>query len=313
MSRIVKIGSYLPSIQMTNDALIKHYKLESDHEWIKQRTGIEHRYFGSSEETVSFMAYKAVENLLSELNEDIREDIRLIIVASMSSKLPTPSIANQVQTMIGATKAWGFDINGACSAFVMAMDIAEKFANQYNEGYTLVIGTEKMSDILNFSDRGSCILFGDGSGAFLIKNDGQSFKNFRSELHTAPDEHDAIVVKQSNDLKMTMQGREVFNFVSRTVIKSLRNFVAEDTTQSEYIICHQANQRLLDIITKKLDVDSCIVPSNIQSVANLSAASIPVLCHELVKKNKLRLDETQHVTICGFGGGLAWGQLSLTI
>lgn len=313
MSQIIKINSYLPEDLVTNQELISRYNLDSSDEWIYQRTGIKTRYFANQSQTVADLAIEATKRLLSECDSSIVLKIKLIIVATMSSKLPTPSVANQVQAAIQAENAWGFDINGACSAFVSALDIAEKFACTYDDCYTLVIGAEKMSDILNFEDRGSCILFGDGAGAILIKNTASSFKKYRSELYATDQNAEAIALGSKTNHLMTMQGKEVFNFVGRTVVQSLKQFIEHDLIESKFMICHQANQRLLDLIGKKLNISNESIPSNITQVANLSAASIPVLMHQLVQQKQLLLDETIHVTLCGFGGGLAWGIISLTI
>ncbi|MBK0347592.1 beta-ketoacyl-ACP synthase 3 [Aerococcaceae bacterium zg-ZJ1578] len=313
MSQIIKVSSYLPNNSLNNHQLINQYQLDSSNEWIQQRTGIKQRYFADDEETVANMAIKAAQNLLQDCDASIINKIGLIIVASMSSKLPTPSVANQVQAAIQANNAWGFDINGACAAFVKGIDIAEKFARVYEDTYTLLIGVEKMSDILDFTDRSSCILFGDGAGAILIHNDASSFTHYRSELYAIGDTMGAIELNRQTDELMSMKGRDVFNFVSRNVIRSLKTFIETDEQASELIICHQANQRLIDLVIKKLSVNPEIVPSNIAQVANLSAASIPVLMHQLNTEHRLRFDGTQHITLCAFGGGLAWGNISLTV
>ena len=312
MSKIVRSGSYLPINVLSNEALIKRYHLDSNDEWIIQRTGIKQRYIAQKESVVD-LAIESAKVIINQFDEDIASKINLIITASMSSKLPTPSIANQVQQAIGATNAWGFDINGACSAFIMALDIADKYAIQYQTGYTLVIGTEKMSDLMDYHDRSTCILFGDGAAAILIENDGQSLLNYRSQLFVKDDINKAIVVNRHTNHKMTMNGKEVLSFVSRQVVPSLKAFLKDEDSQPDYIICHQANIRIIEMISKKLAVEPERVPINIQKVANVSAASIPLVIDEMIQAKRIRLEQKQTSALCGFGAGLAWGFSSLTI
>lgn len=315
MSRIVATGSYLPEKVITNTELIQQTGIDSSDEWITQRTGISQRHFAKTEETVSDMATQAAKNLLNQLNQEIRDEISLIIVATMSSRLPTPSVASQVQEALGISTAWSFDVNGACSGFIMALELAEKLSRDYSSGYTLVIGAEKMSDILNFEDRGTSILFGDGAGAVLIENNGEGLLNFRSSLTSIPDPDRSIYVPSDSTSTdyMTMDGRAVFNFVLRNVIPSLSNFITNEVGSFDYLLSHQANYRFLEIIAKKLKVSLDKIPANIQNVANTSAGSIPILLDDLVKNDSIHLNGKQRIVFVGYGGGLAWGQISLTI
>lgn len=315
MSRIVATGSYLPEKVVTNTELIQESGIDSSDEWITQRTGISQRHFASVEETVSDIATQAAQNLFKQLDKDVIDDIQLIIVATMSSRLPTPSVASQVQEALGISKALSFDINGACSGFIMALEVAEKLSRSYVFGYTLVIGAEKMSDILNFSDRSTSILFGDGAGAVLIENDGEGIQNYKSSLTSIPDAEKSIHVPSENTSTnhMTMDGRSVFNFVLRNVIPSLAEFINDEVGSFDYLISHQANYRFLEIIAKKLKVSLDKIPANIANAANTSAGSIPILLDELVKKNDIQLNGEQTIVFVGYGGGLAWGQISLTL
>lgn len=315
MSKLIATGSYLPEQLLTNDQLIEKFQIDSSHEWIEQRSGITQRHFAYDDETTADIATKAAENLLTKVDSGIVQEIKLIIVATMSANGPTPSVANQVQAALGIKDAWGFDVSGACSGFVMALDIAEQMSRSKTDGYTLVIGAEKMSQILDFSDRSTSVLFGDGAGAVLIKHDGQGLPDYQSELHAMEDEKLSIAVNPNADGRnvMSMLGRDVFNFVNRTVVKSLGNFISENVEDYDYLVSHQANQRLLDIIAKKLKISEDKIPSNIAKVANLSAGSIPVLLDNLVETNEIRLNGSQKIVMCGFGGGLAWGNISVTL
>lgn len=315
MSKIVATGSYLPKKVVTNIELIERTGIDSSDEWISQRTGISQRHFASAEETVGDIATQAAKNLLSQLEPDVVDQIQLIIVATMSSRLPTPSVANQVQHNLDISEAWSFDVSGACSGFMTALEVAEKLSRDKESGYTLVIGAEKMSDILNFEDRGTSILFGDGAGAVLIKHDGQGLLDYQSDLRSIPDVENSIRVRTDEraEERMTMEGRSVFNFVLRKVVPSLSKFIKIHVGEFDYLLSHQANYRFIEILAKKLKVPLEKIPSNIQKTANTSAGSIPILLDQMVKEEKIALDGSQKVVFVGYGAGLAWGQISITI
>lgn len=311
MGHIIQTGSFLPDNTVTNDKLIQQTQINSSDEWIQQRTGIKSRYW--AEESLVDLGIKAAKKIVQPAQIS---DIKLVVVASMSSYLPTPSIANQLIATLGAENAWGFDINGACSGFVMAMEVANALSQQYTEGYTLVLGIEKMSQILDPDDRSTIILFGDGAGGLLIENNGKSLPDFCSHQFAQADTARAITVDTSqcqNSAVMEMKGREVFNFVMRQVIPTLKIFIEEHQLSFDYLIAHQANQRLLDLIEQKLLIAKEKIPSNIASVANLSAASIPVLLDKLVQQKKIRLEGKQQIVLTGFGAGLAWGHQSFKL
>lgn len=315
MSRIVATGSYLPKKVMTNQELIKQTGIDSSDEWITQRTGIQQRHFAAPEESVSTLAAESVKDLLKRVDQDILQDIQLIVVATMSSRLPTPSVASQVQRELGIEQAIAFDISGACSGFVMALEVAEKLSKDRSSGYTLVIGAEKMSNILDFEDRGTSILFGDGAGAVLIEHDGEGLPDYQSRLTSIPDPENSIQVDTDDSPSglMTMAGREVFNFVLRKVLPSLSDFIETHAKDLDYVIGHQANYRFIEIMAKKLKISRDKIPANISKVANTSAGSIPILLDQLVNEEKIQMNGSQKVVFVGYGAGLAWGQISLTL
>lgn len=308
MSRIIATGHYLPKDKISNKKLIDMTGIDSTDEWIKKRTGIEYRHLAKEEETVADIATKAAEDLLSKVDDSISKNISLIIIATMSSLNPTPSVANQVQARLKNTKAWGFDISGACSGFTMAIEVANKFCQTTSSGYTLIIGAEKMSQVLDKKDRSTVVLFGDGGGAVLIENDGQALKNYASSIQAIEDKTQSLTfgLKAKHDY-FAMKGREVFNFVNRQVIPSLDQFIRQGQLKPDVIISHQANDRLRVLIAKKLNVDESTLPTNIDKVANTSAASIPILLDTLVDNGQVKLTQERSVLFVGFGGGLAYG------
>ncbi|MDN6195215.1 MAG: beta-ketoacyl-ACP synthase 3, partial [Atopostipes suicloacalis] len=300
-----------PGKSVSNKELIKETGIDSSDEWIFKRTGILERHFASKKETVSDLAIKSAENLLAKVDQEVIQNIQLIIVASMSSLSPTPSIASQVQAALGIKESWSFDINGACSGFIMALEAAEKIGASQSNGYTLIIGAEKMSNVLDFNDRSTSVLFGDGAGAILIANDGKGLMDYQSNLKSIPDVKESIHF--SKNQLMSMAGRSVFDFVLRKVLPSTVYFVEEKGRHFDYLISHQANQRFIKMLAKELNGSVDHLPTNIERVANTSAASIPILLDELVVKEKILLDESQKVILLGYGGGLSWGQISLTL
>jgi len=217
--------------------------------------------------------------------------------------------------MFGAEGRGAFALSGACSGCVVAMEVANRLAASQTQGYTLVIGAEKMSQIVDLTDRTTAVLFGDGAGAVLIQHDGQELSGYASQVFAQGTGGAAIEVHEASDGQwaMQMQGRDVFNFVKRTVIKTLANFIEQNDFDIDYLICHQANQRLLNLIADKLSLEESKVPANIAQAANTSAGSIPILLDQLVRDGRLRLDGTQSIILSGFGAGLAWGHLHLSI
>lgn len=333
MSRIIALGHYIPEKVVSNDDLIHQYQLDSSDEWIQQRTGITHRHFAREDESVTDLGYQAVNNLLTKYPQDQRDEIlsqvNLIVVASMSSRGVAPSLASQIQAELNIEHAVTFDINVACSGFVYALDIANSISRSYQSGYTLVIASEKMSQILNFEDRGTAILFGDGAGACLIHNDGQGLIGYQSQLHGLADPGQSLAVNYDQDqsLYLSMNGREVFNFVQRTVLPSLEDFIihthsedssAESSLQDaldeiDYILLHQANDRFAQMIGRSMKLPMDKLPRNIAQLGNLSAASIPVLMSQSQDKGLLTLNGDQTIVMSGFGAGLAWGEIKLNI
>lgn len=312
MSKIVATGHYLPKQVVSNHQLIQMLNLDSTDDWIQSRSGIKQRHLAEDNQTVSDLAIQAALNLFDKLDESLRQQVTLIVVASMSSFAPTPGIANRIQQALGLDQAYGFDLNTACSGFITALDTAVKLASFQNKGYTLVVGAEKMSQILDPEDRSTCVLFGDGAGAMLLENDGETLPGYVSHIQSTGNGQEAIEFDGQSYLKMA--GRPVFNFVKRQVIQSLGDFIIKyDLADLDYLICHQANQRLLDLIGRQLTIPMEKLPSNISQVANLSAASIPVLIDQLIEEGTLILGSGQQLVLIGYGGGLTWGEVAFKL
>ena len=305
MSRLIQTGSYLPGAPIDNQQLIQHYQLDSTDEWIQQRTGIKTRYF-AQDESIADLAVKAARACLQQGPADVIAQLQGIFVASMSGAGLTPAVANQVQAALCADQAWACDVNAACSGFVAALELANAWSSSRQTGYSLVIGVEKMSSILDFTDRSTCVLFGDGAGAVLIAHDGEGLPDFASQLQSLPDPHQCIHCDPWAGQQLSMAGREVFNFVNRTVVPSLHAFI-QVLGPYDYLIMHQANERFTDIFHKKGGIPYEKMVMTIEATANTSAASIPIVLDRCVRQGQVCLDGSQAVVLTGFGGGLTLG------
>lgn len=314
---ILGTGRYVPERIVTNDDLSKI--VDTSDEWISSRTGIKERRV-STKESNAEMAYNASVLALKEANVK-NEDIELIIVATITPDTYTPSTACIVQKMLGANKAVAFDINAACSGFIYALSIAKQFIGSGIYKNALVIGSELLSKIIDWTDRNTCVLFGDGAGAALIGssetkgiydvilgadgNKGDSLICNALPITNAFIENDKSI---HNDRFVKMEGREVFKFAVSKIVESIEllldqyNLSLEDVA---YIIPHQANYRIIDFAAKKLNVDISKFYINLDKYGNTSSASIPIALDEMNKKSMLK--KKDKIIIVGFGGGLTYG------
>jgi len=230
-----------------------------------------------------------------------------------------PSVAARVQGAIGAVNAFAFDITAACSGFVFALATAEKLIKSgvYKKG--LVIGAEVLSKTLDWSDRTTAVLFGDGAGAVLLQKDEEPFL-LAETLQNDGQKSEALVAgkRMTNQTlsTMTMDGRGVYELVSKTVPVNIQDtlqkagYTADDI---DLYLLHQANRRLVEQVAKKLKQPIEKFPMNIDHVGNTSAASIPILLNELVENGTLKIGEQNKLLLSGFGGGLAWGSITITL
>ncbi|HCS93589.1 MAG: beta-ketoacyl-ACP synthase 3 [Bavariicoccus seileri] len=319
--RIVKTGSYLPDTIVTNDDLAEY--LDTSDEWIQKRTGIKKRHVAKGD-SIESMAYKAVEDLFfnsigtvvdkndnSDLTDKVNcgETIDFIIVATMSHKSSSPGIANLIQARLGITQVFCLDISAACNGFIAALSVANGLLKTPTYGRGLVIGVEKMSDILDWTDRSTACLFGDGAGCVLVE---ASDALVYAESISSDGAHGEDLKAPLEQAKLEMNGRGIFNFVSREVPKNILSTISkagQSIKAIDYVLAHQANKRLLGMISKKTGITEDKFLSNIDDVANTSAASIPLLLDKVVKDGIITLEGKQLVVFVGFGGGLNWGSI----
>ncbi len=302
-------GSYLPSRSMTNYDF--ETQIETSHEWIVSRTGIKARFIASEHETTSFMASKAALNAL-ESSTITADDLDLIIVATCTPDNFFPSMACVVQEALQIKKPIpAFDISAACSGYIYALDIAKQYICSGAARNVLIIGSESMSRGLDWSDRSTCILFGDGAGASILSA-ANAPGVIESVLHASYDKQAYLSYPnksfEGTPAKISMQGNEVF----KIAVKHMGEIVDEilklsDLKQSDidWLIPHQANIRIIQAIAKKLNLPLEKVILTLENQGNTSAASIPLALDFAIKKNQVKRGDL--LLLEAFGGGMTWG------
>lgn len=302
-------GSYAPQKIMNNDDLAK--LVDTNDQWIRERTGVVQRHIIDNETTVS-MAVEAAKGAVEDAEINPLE-IDLIIVSTISSNVILPCAACQVQRELGAVNATCFDLNAACSGFIFAYNTANAYIESGMYNTALVVGSESLSNLTDWTDRGTCILFGDGAGAAVIKK--SESKAYKAVTHSDGNSGDALTcinkyaIKDNSDNGlMKMDGREVFNFAVKKVPEVIMEVLEKNNVALEEIDCfilHQANKRIVASVAKRLRVDIEKFPVNMMEYGNTSSASIPILIDELKKAGKLKKD--RKYVMAGFGAGLSWG------
>lgn len=301
----------VPERVVTNDQLASF--MDTSDEWISKRTGIRRRHI-STEENTSSLAFRAVEKLQEKSNFS-PDEIDLIIVATMSPDNMTPSTAAMVQGMLGAKNAVAFDLSAACSGFSYAISVARNILLSNHWHKAIVIGAEVLSKLIDWHDRLTAVLFGDGAGAALLSvsndqhllcQDLKTFGNMCNKLtagHTKP-KKDLL----ENDRKMSafeMDGREVYRFATHQVPKSILLAVQQanvNLDEIDHFLLHQANERIIKQVAKKLDQPLSKFPMNIAEYGNTAAASEAILLAECVANKVIKKGDL--VAMSGFGGGL---------
>lgn len=314
--KILGFGKAVPKKVVTNDDLSKF--VETSDEWIFQRTGIRERRI--SDENTSELAYISAVDAIKNSNID-KNEIDLIVCATMTADNYTPSVACMVQEKLGlGENVTAFDVNAACTGFVFALKIVASMLNTYHKK-ALVIGCETLSRIINFEDRNTCVLFGDGAGAIVVEKDEKN-----EEFYTCSLGNDKVLLAENVEMNfemknkvlrsgfLKMDGKEVFKFAINAVEKSINNILDMTNLTLEdikLIIPHQANQRIINNVAKKLNVSNDKFFVNLEKYGNTSAASIPMAFCEAFESNKITKGDK--VILVGFGGGLTWGSTIIEI
>jgi 3-oxoacyl-[acyl-carrier-protein] synthase-3 len=310
-SRIVGTGSFLPENVVTNDQLAK--RVDTSDEWIRTRTGIRQRHFAAPEQTSSVLAYEAARHAIAAAGI-AADQIDLIIVATSTPDFIFPSTACLLQARLGIKRCPAFDVQAVCSGFVYALDIADKFVRAGNCRHALVVGAEVFSRILDWNDRGTCVLFGDGAGAVVLAASDRPGIH-ASVLHADGSQAGILATtgqinggKITGDPFLRMDGQAVFKFAVRVLDEVAREALAACDMQPadvDWLIPHQANVRILEATAKKLGIDPSHVVVTVDQHANTSAASVPLALDLAVRDGRIKAG--QKILLEGVGGGFTWG------
>jgi 3-oxoacyl-[acyl-carrier-protein] synthase-3 len=314
---IVSVGSYVPSKVLTNAELEK--LVDTSDEWITTRTGIRERRIAASGEFTSDIAAEAARRAMQQ-GGIAPDQIDLIIVATITPDMPFPSTACLVQQKIGARHAAAFDIEAACSGFIFALEIGQQFIMSRTFKTVLVIGAEKLSSIVDWTDRNTCVLFGDGAGAAILQNrpDSHGLMSIcmgsdggKAELLSMPgggSRNPASIESVNNRLHfLRMDGKEVFKVAVNAMCTAARQALAQcelDITKIACIIPHQANLRIIDAVVDRLGAKAEQVFINLHKYGNTSAASVAIAFDEAVTSGRIKRGDL--VLLVVFGAGLTW-------
>ncbi len=309
---MISVGSYLPERIVTNDELAGF--VDTSDEWIRQRTGIAQRHIVAEGEMTSDLARIAAERALEHAGVGA-DEIDLIIIATSTPDDTFPSTATKVQHQLGATRAIAFDVQAVCAGFVYALDVADAMLSAGRGRRALVIGAESFSKILDWNDRSTCVLFGDGAGAVLLErsDDAQGYGMLASKLHADGAHRDILYVDGGPSSSgavghVRMEGNKVFRHAVEklsSVMDEVLEAAAMPVTAVDWLVPHQANIRIIEGMQKKMGLPDSQVVKTVHDHANTSAASIPLALAEAVGDG--RIADGQVLAFEAIGGGLVWG------
>ena len=317
-ARIIGTGSALPALLVSNRELEK--TVDTTDEWIRSRTGIESRHI-AVEETTTSMAIEAAKKALQDAKAS-PEELDLIIVGTISPDHYFPSTACEIQSALGAVNATAFDISAACAGFLFGLGIVDAYMKAGTVRTALVVGAETLSKMMDWNDRSTCVLFGDGAGAAVVRSDEsgiismvQGSDGARGSALTCEGRRVNNPYKK-NDISLDytkMNGQEVYKFAVKTVPKSIEEALLKANVKADdvkYFLLHQANLRIIEAVAKRLGQSIEKFPTNLQECGNISAGSVPVLLDFVNREGMLQKGDT--IVLAGFGAGLTWGATVLT-
>ena len=320
---IAGTGSYLPAQILTNDELA--VSVDTSNEWIVSRTGIKERRIAAKDEFTSHMDTHAARRSLEQAGL-AAEDVELIIVATITPDTPTPATACYVQQSLGANRAVAFDISAACSGFLYAMKISKRLIADGGFKNALIIGAEKLSSVTNWSDRSTCVLFGDGAGAAVLRRaNPEEGSILATEMGTdgslthllnIPGGGSACPITSSNVndnlFTLTMMGKEVFKHAVNRMKEAAEKVIERAGLKAEDIACvipHQANLRIIDAIADRLAVPNERVFVNLDKYGNTSAAAVAIALDEANRTGAFKRGD--HIVLVVFGAGLTWAAAAI--
>lgn len=343
--KIIGTGSYIPKRMITNQELTNY--IDTSDEWITERTGVKKRHIMGNETTAD-MAVEAAKRAVEDAGIET-DEIDMIIVSSVSSNVILPNTACYVQDTIGAGNAFCFDINTACTGFIMAYNTVQSYIDSGLVQTALIIGAEGLSNIVDWSDRGTCILFGDGAGAAVIRKDESAVfetvmhadgtkgsaltcdnqfahrkreidklnRRYKSEDRRSAETEQKCIEKdlvQTENTYVRMNGQEIFRFAVKQVPECIKELMEKKQITADEIdlfVLHQANLRILQGIAKRLKVPMEKIPVNVSEYGNTSSACIPILLDELFRTGQLK--EGDKIIMSGFGAGVTLAATYLEI
>ncbi|WP_062053863.1 beta-ketoacyl-ACP synthase III [Aquimarina longa] len=318
---ITAVGAYVPDYVLTNDILAT--MVETNDEWITSRTGIkERRILKDKDKGTSFLGIKAAEDLIAKKNLDPKE-IDMVIFATATPDLPVAATAAYTASQIGAVNAFSYDLQAACSSFLYGMSTAASYIESGRYKKVLVIGADKMSSIIDYTDRTTCIIFGDGGGAALFEpNDeglglqdeylrtngiGREFLKIEAGGSILPPTEETVAKRQHF---VQQDGKTVFKYAvsnmadASTKILERNNLTGQDVN---WLVAHQANKRIIDATAKRMELDESKVLMNIERYGNTTSATLPLLLSDYEKQ----LKKGDNIVFASFGGGFTWGSIYL--
>ncbi len=302
--KILSTGYYAPQKVLDNFDLEK--MVETSDEWIVSRTGIKKRHISDGEDCLE-LAYQAATKALEKVD---KSKIGLIICATMTPDYFTPSTACLLQEKLGLNdqEVMCFDLSAACSGFVYSLTVAHSLLQNMGDKYALVVGSEVISKIIDFTDRNTCVLFGDGAGAVVVCNGPGMFASYCNSTGNLSALKAPAINQEDQNSYLTMAGQEVFKFAVKVIPESIKVILEKtglEFDDIDYVVCHQANYRIIKNVYKKMKADPEKFYMNLQEYGNTSAASIPLALGEMDAKGLLKAGDK--IICVGFGGGLTWG------
>jgi 3-oxoacyl-[acyl-carrier-protein] synthase-3 len=313
-SIVAGVGSALPKREVTNDELAA--SVDTSDEWIVERTGIRSRYIADDGETTGSLATEAARRALAHAELDAT-DIDLIVLATATPDQTFPSTATKVQAALGIDDCIAFDVHAVCTGFLYALSVADSMLRSGNANKALVIGAETFSRILDWSDRATCVLFGDGAGALVLSAEETESGILATKLHADGRHNDLLFVDGGPSTtgtvgKLRMKGREVFRHAVVNLADVLTEVLEDaglNAADVDWVVPHQANARILDATAKKLGLPAEKVVMTVDRHANTSAASVPLAFDTAVKDGRIKRGDI--VVLEAMGGGFTWGAAAL--
>lgn len=313
-SVVLGVGSALPKRRVTNEELAE--RVETSDQWIVERTGIRSRYVAGEGETTASLATEAAKRALDHAGVDAK-DIGLIVLATATPDQTFPSSATKVQAALGINDCIAFDVHAVCTGFLYALSVADSMLRSGNASKALVIGAETFSRILDWEDRTTCVLFGDGAGALVLSAEETGNGILATRLHADGRHNDLLFVDGGPSTtgtvgKVRMKGREVFRHAVVNLAQVLNEVLeAAGLTSADvdWVVPHQANARILDATAKKLGLPSEKVIVTVDEHANTSAASVPLAFDKAIKDGRIQRGDI--VVLEAMGGGFTWGAAAL--